>query len=75
MPQPVDVTRRRIALAGLGAVLLIAAEHRTPTIGTIAIRIDERLVPEVAAAWSPPVARVLWGAGRVAAALGIVPGR
>ncbi len=75
MPQPLDYTRRRIAIVALGAVLLVGANHRTPMIGTVSIRVDERLLPDVAATWSPPVAVAIGGIGRVASAVGIMPDR
>lgn len=72
MHQPPDYTRRRIAVAALGAVLLICAGHRTPAIGQISVTLDERLMPQVDADWSPPVALAIAGAGQVASTFATV---
>jgi hypothetical protein len=67
MPKSPDHIRRRIAVAALGAVLLVCAGHRTPTIGQISVTLDERMLPQVDADWSPPVARAIAGTAHVAA--------
>lgn len=55
MPQSPDYKRRRIVVAAIGALLLVAGNDR-PMIGTISITMDERRLPQVGAEWSPPLA-------------------
>lgn len=69
MPPSPDYRRRRVAVAALGALMLVSAGHRTPMIGTLSISID-RQSAQVDADWAPPVALAIAGAGQAAAAIG-----
>ncbi|MEH3102478.1 MAG: hypothetical protein PGN12_01045 [Sphingomonas phyllosphaerae] len=70
MPQPPDFRRRRAAVVALGALMLICAGDRTPMIGTLSITVDDRLIAQVDADWTPPVALAIAGVGQAAAVIG-----
>ena len=67
MPQQPDYRRRRIMLATATAVLVVGASHRAPMIGTVSVSVDEQMIPQVDADWTPPVALAIAGAGRIMA--------